>query len=173
MAVLHSLHGGGKRAVMKRRSDLKDLIQEVIKNKSLEDYQIGLIIHAFADSYAHTTNEDGKLKAFNYTWGHLFHGHKPDIIAYDPERYKKFTCELYKALSLKSTCSPQLDTLHSMIKKLEKSRNDELPKFVVYAKNSWAYDQDLYDAKGDAVGNLVSIQEVVNTIKVMEAKISE
>jgi hypothetical protein len=173
MAVLHSLHGGDQNAVFKRRRDLKSLIRNGIANKSLDDYQIGLIIHAFADSYAHTTIENGKLTAFGYTWGHLFHGHKPDLIAYDPEKYKEYTCELYQALSLRALCSPQLADLHQMIARLEKSRNAELPEFEKYAKFSWGYDQDLYDGVGDQHKKTVQSEEVVKTIKIVEAKIGE
>lgn len=171
MGILHSLHGGDHNAVLKRRRDLKDLIYNGIKNKSLEDYQIGLLIHAFADAYSHTAVHNGKLKAFDYTWGHLFHGHKPDIIAYDPELYREYACELYKALSLESSCLPQLNDLFKMIKGLEISRNIELPKFETYAKATWFFNEDYYNLKSGKWDKSISKAEMQKTIEVIKAKI--
>ena len=170
MAVLHSLHGGGHQSVLKRRVDLRDLIRDGIKNNNLEDYQIGLIIHAFADSYAHTTCHNGQLKAFDYTWGHLFHGTKPDIIVHDPENYKNFTCELYKALSLTASCSPGLDQLHGMIEKLKTSRNAELPEFEKYVKNYLGFEPAIYESNIKTWQNLVKKSQVVDTIELIESK---
>lgn len=170
MAVLHSLHGGDHDLVLKRRSDLRDLIRDGIKRGSLADYQIGLMIHAFADSYAHTTTHDGQLKAFDYTWGHLFHGHKPDIIAHDPEKYEDYACALYKALSLESACSSKFDPLRDLIKKLEKSRNAELPEFEKYARDPHGFDTDKYEAAGEE--REIEREDVEKTINIIEARIS-
>ena len=172
MSILHSLHGGNHDSVLKRRSDLRDLISEGIKNKSLRDYQIGLIIHAFADSYAHTMVKDGQLSAFGYIWGHLFHGHEPDLIVYDPENYNEYACELYKALSLKTSCSPELERLQSMIRKLETNRNDELPEFERYAYDL-RYDYKVYWAKGKEWNKSVTKEHVKKTFEIIEAKISD
>ena len=111
MAVLHSLHGGGHQAVLERRQDLAELVAEGVRTGSLSDPQIGLVIHALADSYAHVTEKDGKLQAFGYVFGHLFHGHKPDVIAHDAQRYRAYTCALFQALSGKADCTKELETL--------------------------------------------------------------
>lgn len=172
MALLHSLHGGDKLSVEKRRNDLRDLIHEGIKDRSLSDKQIGLIIHAYADSYAHTMIKNGQLKAFDYTWGHLFHGNKPDLIVYDPEKYKEYTCELFKVLSSKGTCSPELDKLHEKIKGLETSRIKELPFFAILATKDYGYDSTLYKDNGKKWENTVSKDELIQTMKIIESKTS-
>lgn len=172
MAILHSLHGGGNAEVLKRRQVLRDLIYDGVKNKSLEDYQIGILIHAYADAYSHTTVDDGKLRAFGYTVGHLFHGHKPDLIAYDPERYKEYACELYKVLSLDSNCShPELKELFQMIERLKKSRDTELPKFETYARNKWFFNDTDYEQKSKQWQNSVKREDMQRTISIIEGRI--
>jgi len=102
----------------------------------------------------------------------LFHGHKPDIIAYKPDVYRDYTCELYKALSMESSCLPKLQDLFSMIKGLETSRDTELPKFETYAKEQWSYNENYYNQKGKEWKNSVSKSEMQKTIGVIEAKIA-
>ncbi len=172
MATLHSLHGGDSSAVYRRRSDLKKIVEKGIREGSLEDYQIGLIIHAFADSYAHTTIEDGRLSAFGYEWGHLFHGHAPDVIVHDPEKYKDYACHLYQALALSNACAPRLNELFEMIDKLASSRDAELPKFEFYAAQL-LFDATLYENYGIEWEKSVGKTQVSNTIKEIEEAITD
>ncbi len=173
MSVLHSLHGGDHVAVLKRREDLKQLIYDGIRTQSLEDHQVGLIIHALADSYAHVKGDEDRLEAFGYGVGHLFHGHKPDIIAYAPERYKKFACALFQALSTTKDCMPVLEQLFSMIQRLEVSRDDELLKFEVFAHEILDFNDKKYEQDGEAWRNLVDKDVIVKTIGAIEMIISD
>ena len=170
MAVLHSLHGGDQNAVIKRRKDLKQLIANGIKDNSLKEYEIGLMTHAFADSYSHVKLEQGELEAFDYVWGHLFHGHEPDIIAYEPERYKDYACNLYQALSGKNSCEIKLQKLFSMIDKLAVTRDEELPEFEKYAEEL-LFSSHNYQRWGEQWAKSVGKTEVVNTIKKIESAI--
>ena len=170
MATLHSLHGGGEDAVLSRRKILKDLIQDGIQNKTLEPYQVGLVIHAFADAYAHTTVENGKLVAFGSRVGHLWHGHDPDIIAYDPPKYKEYACNLFMALAMKNTCQPYTDDLMKMIEGLKKSRNAELMKFESFSKEKYQFSENYYSQGGKEWEKNVREEDVISTIKLMESK---
>ncbi len=172
MAVLHSLHGGNHEAVLKRRRSLQELVAQGIAEGTLKDYQVGLIIHALADSYAHTKEEDGKLVAFGYAVGHLFHGHEPDLIAYAPEKYKAYTCALFEALSQRTTCTSELAELHAMIERLKKQRNTELPKFEAYAQDEAGFDRAQYEAHAAVWNDSVSKDDVRSTIGAMEAHFS-
>lgn len=177
MATLHSLHGGGENDVLKRRKDLKEFIQDGIETGSLEDYQIGLSIHAFADSYAHTKMKDGELVAYGYGVGHLFHGHTPDVIAYYPDKFRDYSCELFKALSLKTKCGKELKEFLSMIDRLKTSRDEELLKFEEYAQDEKKFGNNRFDPayhkhQGDIWKGGVKKEEVLATIVAIERKIA-
>ncbi len=172
MSTLHSLHGGNNEAIRKRRKDLKALVMDGIKNRSLKDYQIGLIIHAFADSYAHTFEEEGEQKAFGYIVGHLWHGHQPDIIVYAPEKYKEYACALFLALSLKRSCLPILSGLFALIDRLKISRNAELPEFKEFATEEHDFFSEFYGLKGESWKQSVTKQDVLATLNAMESKFS-
>jgi hypothetical protein len=173
MRTLHSLHGGNKQAVIDRRNILSGLIQDGLHNRSLEPYQLGLIIHAFADAYAHTKIEDGQLVAFDSVYGHLFHWHTPDLIAYDPPKYAEYACNLYIALAKAAVCRPSIDPLLEMIKQLEKSRNAELPKFEMFAKEKpYEFSEDQYRVWGEDWKQKVQEQDVLSTINFMESQFS-
>jgi hypothetical protein len=169
MAVLHSLHGGVHDAVLKRRRDLQALISDGVQNGQLKDFQIGLIIHALADSFGHTVGKDSELRAFDYTWGHLFHGSKPDLIDHDPEKFKEYTCALYIALSSKQDCQQVLKDLHEIIDHLAFSRNDALPLFKKYAYKK-EFDQQFYEALNKSWKNKVDKAAVKHTIELIEAR---
>jgi hypothetical protein len=174
MAVLHSLHGGDRQAVLHRRSALKALIADNTSedNRLLSDPQLGLVIHAFADSYAHVKGKGENLKAFNYTVGHLFHGHEPDIIAFDGERYKEFACNLFQALTATpdADCAGPLQDLFVLISNLSASGEDELPKFERYAA-TLSFDPDLYKDAGGRLAEKFGKQDVVVTIETMKTTI--
>lgn len=50
---LHSLHGGDAKKVDVRRERPKKIIDAAQPNSEVPDWQLGLLIHAFGDSYAH------------------------------------------------------------------------------------------------------------------------
>lgn len=168
MAVLHSLHGGDRIAIAKRRLDLYELIRNGVKSGKIPDYQIGLMIHAFADSYAHTTITNGEEFAFSYGVGHLFHGHSPDVIVHDPPKYKTYTCALYMALSQRQDCDMALVDLYKMIDALKTSRNAELSAFETYANDKEDYDQDLYDSVANDWDGKIGKKDIRGTIKLMQ-----
>jgi hypothetical protein len=97
---LHSLHGGGDAAVQQRRARLGQLISNGTDDygNRLSPWEIGFLIHAFGDAYAHTYTSRSGLNAYGWPFGHLWSGHKPDIIASNREQYKTYVRELYRAL---------------------------------------------------------------------------
>lgn len=110
MNTLHSLHGGKPEAVQQRRERLAKrllaMTAQARKNKAEGKvdpdlpWQMGLVIHALGDSYAHVKKVKGGEKAFGSWVGHLFSGHTPDRIA-NPEnvqRYAAFVRALFASL---------------------------------------------------------------------------
>ena len=49
---LHSLHGGSRNQVVARRNRLRSLLKDYILQHEF-DWMSGILIHAFADAYAH------------------------------------------------------------------------------------------------------------------------
>ncbi|WP_404310460.1 Calx-beta domain-containing protein [Neorhodopirellula lusitana] len=112
--LYHSLHGGGPDDVAKRRQILGDLISDT--TKSLKE--IGLLIHSFGDSYAHTyefpnkmgvrgnewlsiSGEEGERYAYPWPDGHgatKDAGHAPDMIPYDYENHRLYAEDLLRTL---------------------------------------------------------------------------
>ncbi|MEP3427267.1 MAG: hypothetical protein ABJN98_01170 [Roseibium sp.] len=171
MATLHSLHGGDLVAVERRRNVLKNLISDGIDNEVYEDYELGLMIHAFGDAYSHVKEEDGEVSAFSYTWGHLFHGHKPDIIFYDPPKYREYACALFQSLKRSGICNSELGDLYDMIGNLSSSPDKELAAFEKYAI-ALGFDADYYKAKSDAWSKLVGKNEVKSVVEVIESHLN-
>lgn len=133
MSTLHSLHGGDEEAVKKRRADLQALIRRLIDSHAAPDWQVGLIIHAFGDSYAHTVEEAGKIRAYGYPLGHALHGHGPDVIANDRQKYLEYASALYFGLTGRSDASTQLRTLYAKVPTLSKDRHQaerQMQKFA-------------------------------------------
>ncbi|QDT22402.1 RHS repeat domain-containing protein [Gimesia chilikensis] len=118
--IIHSLHGGGPKDVRIRKEKLKKLIIDS-KREQRKIWEVGYIIHAFGDAYAHTfvsNNQETRVKqplsekdsprhAFSAPLGHLNtgpintsdYGHAPDIIPYDIENYVKYVNALAEALA--------------------------------------------------------------------------
>lgn len=169
MSVLHSLHGGGHSEVLQRRSTLATLVARGRRGDlPLKDYQIGLMIHALADAYAHTKGPPDNLTAFNHVVGHLFHGHKPDLIAYDPEKFRDYACTLFQALADSNDCATKLSDLNAFIQGLETRRNAELRKFETYARDEFSFKQNEYDAIVELQGGKVTKEHVRETVKIIE-----
>lgn len=171
MALLHSLHGGNADAVRQRQDDLEALIIEGVVNDSLEDYQLGLLIHAFADSFAHTKVSNGELEAFGYVYGHLFHWKTPDLISSDPDKYKNYTCRLYKALARKPLCEPALQPLFQLAEGLAISRNKELPAIEELARKGYNYEENIVKTFKKEWVEVVSKQDVLDTINLIEERV--
>lgn len=167
MAVLHSLHGGDRKAVTQRRMALRNLLAENIRNGKLSDPELGLIIHAFADSYAHVNSDN--LQAFDYAFGHLFHGDSPDIISHDQSRYEEYACKLFNALSERPNldCAASLKQLFNLISSLSASGDDELPEFKTYAKQL-GFNALLYDNLGQRFDNESGKKHVLHAIHAIE-----
>ena len=104
MEVLHSLHGGKAAAVRKRRADLKSLVAKCVA-AGIDDAKVGLIVHAFGDSYAHTQGKGDDEKAFGVPVGHGHEGHVPDKIGEFPDKYLAYIDALYRSLG--GTGDPQ------------------------------------------------------------------
>ncbi|MCG7985335.1 MAG: hypothetical protein JAY90_21645 [Candidatus Thiodiazotropha lotti] len=176
MSTLHSLHDGKHSAVLKRRQDIQQLISDGVRSGNLTDPQIGLMIHALGDSYAHTTGnlDDGDLEAFGYVLGHLFHGTKPDIITYNPKKYRLYACALYDALNGKGDCAHQLEDLYALIDELKVSRNTALPEFETLANASkYDFDKDKYEKIWDRGDPPLEKLEVDSALTIMESTFSK
>lgn len=96
-AVLHSLHGGDRADVAQRRLDLASMIDARNRSEAQASWQTGFLIHALGDSYAHT---DPVGNAYGETYGHLFDGHAPDLVANRPELYLAYVDALFDALEM-------------------------------------------------------------------------
>ncbi|USA54583.1 hypothetical protein NDN13_05145 [Acinetobacter sp. C32I] len=81
---LHSLHGGGRSIIDARRKSLENAIAVNLKNQN-DIWKAGLLIHAYADTYAHTDGKYGAKdeKAFGPFAGHAFHS----ILGKDPDKF--------------------------------------------------------------------------------------
>lgn len=97
MTTLHSLHGGGPAQVAKRRDDLDALVRVALEQGE-PDWRVGLIIHAYGDSYAHTYINGDEEHAYGWPLGHAEDGHAPDKIALAGPKYLTYVGRLYKAL---------------------------------------------------------------------------
>lgn len=103
---LHSLHGGNDAEVQFRREYLGELIRlKLLKPKAEALQEAGLMIHAFADSYAHTDGEylSKNEQAYGPLYGHLFKGTFPDQIAQREvfQKYKGYVTNLFNILDTK------------------------------------------------------------------------
>jgi hypothetical protein len=102
MDTLHSLHGGVGDEVLCRRARLEKMIGNypLAGTKAQPNWELGFLIHAFGDSYAHTYSNvlDGKLHAYGGFVGHGFAVSSPDTISKHPEKYEPYFHALCRAL---------------------------------------------------------------------------
>lgn len=108
MGNLHSLHGGGYCEVYQRRRALQALIDQSFNEKKTDVVKIGLLIHAFGDSYAHTRGDFGSEgeSAYGKPFGHLIDsilGNDPDKIKNAPLKARAYAKKLFSVLSSEST----------------------------------------------------------------------
>jgi RHS repeat-associated protein len=113
---LHSLTGGDP-------VKLRKYLGCLIKNGGLSNVELGIVIHALGDAYAHAfphfkripgrENDKGNRwggkdggnmtsdgeRLYSPGLGHFFQGHMPDYIASDPAKYGNYVDQLYELLS--------------------------------------------------------------------------
>lgn len=139
MGIIHSLHGGNEQAVINRRNNIKALIQESLLSNVLSNCELGILVHAYADSYAHTYSKNGKLKAYDLFLGHLLHGHEPDVIAFYPDKYANYIAELFDLFKTKKSMKlPNKFLLY--VRNLSKNRKASLIQMTRYATHKYNYD---------------------------------
>ena len=97
MQTLHSLHGGDVQAIRKRRHDLKVMVSTAIAHGE-PSWQVGLMVHAFGDSYAHTHFAHGTEESYGIPFDHGYDGNTPDQIRRFPQKYLLYVDNLYEAL---------------------------------------------------------------------------
>ncbi len=103
---LHSLHGGKGAAVFLRRECLRCILMRY--GPRLKNWEMGLLIHALADSYAHTKGtDDDKIEAYGRPIGHAFPSilaaTDPDVIANSPDKYSDYIEALDSVVGAKMT----------------------------------------------------------------------
>ena len=163
MKTLHSFHGGDAQAVRKRRDDLKALVATGIAQGE-PDWKVGLIIHAFGDSYAHTYGEHGKEVAYETPGEQGPDGHTPDQIGNFPQKYLEYVGNLYEALGGRGEPHAVLARLRGIV---EGSGNvsAEIAAYAVELGMS----RDLCDRVRDRLLAHVSESGVTRTMEFMEA----
>lgn len=111
VADLHSLHGGDHQAVHRRRTRLAALVTQALANRA-PAWQVGFLIHAMGDSYAHVKGPAGDLEAYGPGVGHIFAFREaPDDISSDDNitHYRDYANALYAALGGKPSQRAALD----------------------------------------------------------------
>ena len=109
---LHSLHGGKRDAVEVRRIALENGIYDQYHQEKPGMWSSGVMLHAFADAYAHTKlpYKNQNQTAYGTTWGHVSNGFKPDQIA-QPEVFPKYAAyvkRLFNILKIEGMANEQL-----------------------------------------------------------------
>ena len=106
---LHSLHGGD---IQKRR----ECLIAMLKDETLKTWERGFVLHALGDAFAHTYTENGQLKAYEWTLGHLKDWQKPDTIRENVSQYNQYVDVLFGVLggSDKSSLNPLLAGVAAM-----------------------------------------------------------
>jgi RHS repeat-associated protein len=113
---LHSLHGGKAFDVFLRRECLRCILMTF--SSSLKNWEKGLLIHALADSYAHTRGSDDDPKAYGRPFGHAapsaFTFTDPDVIANSPDKYSDYIDALDSVVGSSMTRYEQLSLVRAM-----------------------------------------------------------
>ena len=171
MSTLHSLHGGVAAKVIDRRSDLKNILYSSIRDKTLDDWQIGIILHAYADSYAHTKGEGSNLKAYGYVIGHAMHPFKTDTIAYYPDKFKEYVKNLFEVLNVNNYNENVLNDFYKYIDQLSKNRWIALGQLYGLAMTK-GYNQKDCDEKGKAIRMNIKPDDIITLMKNVERSFS-
>lgn len=138
---LHTQHGGGRSVIDERRRNISRALSETLPDPQL-DWLSGLLIHAYADSYAHTKNafNSEKERAYNVWIGHAL----PSLLGEDPDSIKTGTTEtkylgyitaLYNDIKLDTGNDKAFDDFKDFVDNLECS-DKECPNFhALYNKH--------------------------------------
>lgn len=165
MMTLHSLHGQGPAGVAKRRNDLKTLITGSFEVK-VPEWRIGLMVHAFADSYAHTFAVTGGERAYSPPTGHFRDGHTPDQIRHDPEKYLAYAASLYQAFGGQGDPLVRLHDLAGIV--TDGAREAEIAENIEAYAVSLGMAPDLSARVRQQLLNDIGVADVDETMRVME-----
>lgn len=145
--ILHSLHGGNPGAVETRRSAIEGLIEKKLASMDPRtDWEVGLLVHAYGDAYAHT-DENGD--AYSPGIGHLLHWHGPDDIYNDIDKYMLYAGNLYELFRAVGG-GPKDPAMLVQLKNLLRAQStgdtsaDELLAF--YAFKKYGFNEEEYQA---------------------------
>lgn len=171
---LHSLHGGDNRAVEQRRARLKKMIEDAAKPDSgVPDWQLGFLIHAFGDSYAHVKGTPPKAygPAVGHLWDSIF-GDDPDAIFINRhyEKYNAYVNSLFEALSSgQPDSAPDQKALNAFTSEIanQAAEGDDPDKTVVITiKNgSPTFDWDKNDKLCENLNTRISDGEIDDFLK--------
>lgn len=134
-AILHSLHGGDEQKIIQRREKLTQLINQLVRDNPVKNvWEIGFLIHALGDTYAHVYDEGNGLYAYGPLIGHLWEkgSFSPDSIYENQENYLAFLKNLFDALNIGNGDTETFDRYIAHIKavikkasKLSESKRDQ------------------------------------------------
>ena len=167
MQTLHSLHGGNDAAVQKRRKHLKALITAALARKE-PDWKVGLMIHAYGDSYAHTHGKSGSETAYGIPHGHAGDGHTPDKIGEFPQKYLTYVTELYQELGGTGDPRQALDRVFRIVQENADSNTDISGQIRSYAVEL-GMSQVESDKVRDRLLSDISVADMTGTMDEMEA----
>jgi hypothetical protein len=132
--VLHSLHGGNRDAVEKRREQIRRAIARSIADPD-RDWLTGILMHAYGDAYAHTKGELGASDEAAYgVWtGHAI----PSLFGDDPDdiknprtepKYFAYIDDLYRTIRTEHASDDRFSEFKTFIRNL-KCENGRCPNF--------------------------------------------
>ncbi|MDJ0826320.1 MAG: hypothetical protein QNJ16_12520 [Rhodobacter sp.] len=128
LRVLHALHGMRGEALQKRRDHLrKALIWHLHSDEAKsnpEPWKIGLLLHAYADTFSHTCTFCDQETAYGPVLGHVYWPSADKIGKY-PEKFKRYTKTTLSALTLDDTGAEKLDRLLSRIDEIARDGGSE------------------------------------------------
>ncbi|MCI5166383.1 MAG: hypothetical protein D3903_09860 [Candidatus Electrothrix sp. GM3_4] len=90
VGALHTQHGGGRAVIDERKRNISQALSRTLIDPKI-DWLSGLLIHAYADSYAHTKNalNSKEERAYSVWIGHAL----PSLFGEDPDSIKTETGE--------------------------------------------------------------------------------
>lgn len=166
MQTLHSLHGGNEQAVQRRRKNLKTLIAAALGRKE-PDWKVGLLIHAYGDSYAHTYQKNGKEVAYGIPHGHAGDGHTPDKIGEFPQKYLSYVTNLYQDLGGGGDPQERLGRIFRIVQEHEDSNTRISAEIMSYAAELGMSDEES-DKVRDRLLRDITVADVTDTMDQME-----
>jgi RHS repeat-associated protein len=151
-SMLHSLHGGDGACVERRRSCLAKFLRD--NKATLSNWEKGLLIHAFGDSYSHTYEDNGALKAYGKPFGHAIDsvsGPDPDTIANCPQKYIEYISCLNEALGGGMT-GVSLKDLSRVMTQSSRSQDEAIALARKFAQSQYGYSNNYDPAGGSRLG---------------------